>query len=416
MKPLKSIAVVALLISVIVSLIAFNGLPADVNNSVTQTADISSAVTTPDDTYPAPVPPDSEPPFTGIVTAVPSASAEETEISAPDISTEGTADEPTSPLTGPETTEVQTTEVQTTEVQTTEVQTTEVQTTEVQTTEVQTTEVQTTEARTTEAQTTEARTTEARTTAPITEKQITSAVTTAPPAPEAVKIGISYCTSSSITRNCISSVNAVGGTPVTLPLIRTEAEAKKALESVDALIMTGGEDIDPSYYGEEPLPEASLDINPARDKSDFLLLQAALDADMPVLCICRGMQLLNVMNGGTLYQDIPSQLGISGHRDPATTRFLYHNITVTKNTVIRSIIQKSSLKVNSWHHQSVKDIGKGLSVTAESADGIVEAIELQGKRFVIGVQFHPEKETSQPFRAFFSRLADEGKAFRDAEK
>ncbi|GAB1476434.1 gamma-glutamyl-gamma-aminobutyrate hydrolase family protein [Bacillota bacterium] len=209
-------------------------------------------------------------------------------------------------------------------------------------------------------------------------------------------IGISWCDDIDVEeygedlQAYIDAVEKAGGNPVLLPLIETEEAAESLLDSIDALVLTGGEDVDPSYYGEDPDPNLE-DVNVERDTSDFLLLQAALDRDLPVLAICRGFQVLNVISGGSLYQDIPTLYGTEVlHRSVDQVDFAYHDIDISEGSLLADIMGAGTLNVNSWHHQGVKNLGEGLDVIANSEDGMVEAVQKEGSTFVLGLQFHPE--------------------------
>jgi|GEM_PF-443301 len=236
------------------------------------------------------------------------------------------------------------------------------------------------------------------------------------PGGASVKIGLSWMEDINAEEHgedlqaYIDAVKAAGAEAVLLPLITSAEQAQNETGNIDALIMTGGGDIDPAEYGEAP-SDLLEDVDTARDKSDLLLLKAAIDKDIPVLATCRGMQVLNVLQGGTLYQDIPTQFGTSIlHRSVDQVDFAYHDITVKSGSFIDQIMGKTRFSVNSWHHQGIKDLGKGLEVTATSDDGMIEAVELQGAAFVLGVGFHPEwlvADGQTEFLAFFERLIEE---------
>lgn len=211
----------------------------------------------------------------------------------------------------------------------------------------------------------------------------------------------------------INTVEKAGGEPVLLPLVKDQEEAKAELEKVDCLIMTGGEDVDPAYYNEEPDPNLE-DVNKERDVSDMAFLQEAIDEDMPVLCTCRGMQVLNVLSGGSLYQDIPTTEEFKEqaivHRDPEEIDFTYHDLTIDKDSQLARIVGGTTLNANSWHHQGVKDVGDNLKVTATSEDGCIEGLERTDCSYVVGVQFHPEwsvEEGDDSFLVFFTDLMDQ---------
>ena len=191
------------------------------------------------------------------------------------------------------------------------------------------------------------------------------------------------------------AVMKAGGTAVLLPVVYTREQADALLATLDGIVFSGGVDVDPRWYGEEPLNE-TVEIDPVRDLSDSLLACAALASGKPILGICRGEQLLNVIMGGSLYQDIPSQVeGHLAHRGGAI-----HKIQIEKGSFLHNIFGAESMEVNSYHHQAVKVPAKGIKVAARSEDGIVEAYEADR---IWAVQFHPEKalaegdETILPF-------------------
>ena len=236
---------------------------------------------------------------------------------------------------------------------------------------------------------------------------------------ELVKVGISWervfpnGVVSEDVQMYIDSVKMAGAEPVLLPQIKTEEDALNALKTVDAVILTGGEDIDPAYYNEQPHPNL-YELSKERDLSDFLLLKTAVKEDYPVLGTCRGMQFLNVVLGGTLYQDLPTEyISNLTHRDPKGEDFVSHDCKITdKNSKLYNMLKVEDLTVNSWHHQAIERLGKGLKVTALSSDGIIEAVELEGATFVIGTQFHPEwhvgGDKDEMFLPIFETLIEYG--------
>jgi putative glutamine amidotransferase len=170
------------------------------------------------------------------------------------------------------------------------------------------------------------------------------------------------------------------------------------LAGLDGLVLAGGSDIDPAMYGAPRHPETG-EPDPARDSLEIFLLREALERDLPVLAICRGLQLLNVALGGTLVQHI------EGHRYPDQPDV--HPITIASHSRLRSILEVDEFVVNSRHHQCVDRVASGLVVVARAPDNVVEALELPGKRFVLAVQWHPEDRTDGPDARLFE-------AFRDA--
>ncbi len=213
-------------------------------------------------------------------------------------------------------------------------------------------------------------------------------------------IGVSSTAEEGMAAAPLTYINAIkkaGGVPLVIPMTSDSTELARVLGVIDGLVMTGGEDVDPlKNYGEEPL-RAMGEIAPKRDAFDMLLAKMAVARGVPVLGICRGCQVLNVAFGGTLYQDIPSQVPTSTvkHRQSAPREYGTHSIHIESGSVLHSLLLVDSIAVNSYHHQAVKDIAPCFKVTARSSDGIVEAIEPIGAarkdvKNVLGVQFHPE--------------------------
>lgn len=188
----------------------------------------------------------------------------------------------------------------------------------------------------------------------------------------------------------VRAVEAAGGLPVVLVPGRPE-DAEEHLCRLDGVVLSGGADVDPSYYGETP-HETVRRVIPERDAFELAIAREALFRDVPVLAICRGHQVLNVATGGTLVQDIPSQLPGAHDHDPDVERWeTAHDVRILPGTRLRAILQRDCVAVNSFHHQSVRELGRGLVVSAWSADGrVVEGIESPERRFAVGVQWHPE--------------------------
>lgn len=166
-----------------------------------------------------------------------------------------------------------------------------------------------------------------------------------------------------------------------------EKEIPDLLRRASGWLFTGGDDIAPELYGEEP-HEKLKQVNPPRDRMDMLAARAVLAEGLPALGVCLGIQLLNVAAGGTLHQDIPSQVGGALEHSGGTR----HRVRVEPGTRLAGLLGAGEVDVNSFHHQALKRIGRGFRVAARSPDGIVEAVEREGEPFVVGVQWHPERE------------------------
>jgi putative glutamine amidotransferase len=166
-------------------------------------------------------------------------------------------------------------------------------------------------------------------------------------------------------------------------------ETPARLEDLDGLLLAGGTDVDPELYGEDRDPVTD-EPDKVRDRVELELLRDALNRDMPVLAICRGMQLFNVFHGGTLVQDLPRP---HCHRQPGVLSA--HTVSVCDESRLRRILGAGPFDVNSRHHQAVKRVAQGLIVAAVAEDGVVEAIERPGARFAIAVQWHPEDRVNQ---------------------
>lgn len=201
----------------------------------------------------------------------------------------------------------------------------------------------------------------------------------------------------SIGQRYLEALVRAGGIPWPIPAMSGELETIRSIFSrLDGLLLTGGSDIEPQRYGESPRPECGA-TDPARDAVELELVLLALDANRPVLAICRGLQMLNVACGGTLYQDIPTQVPAAlkhdytarqGHLDRTGAP---HDVAIKPGSRLARLLGTSITAVNSIHHQAIKDLGQNLVATAFATDGIIEAIEQPDKHFVLGVQWHPEE-------------------------
>jgi putative glutamine amidotransferase len=188
-----------------------------------------------------------------------------------------------------------------------------------------------------------------------------------------------------LDRNYADSVLGAGGVPVLMPFFRDPREARAFLGRLDGAIFTGGPDINPLRWGEKRHPKAVL-MHPDREKSDFAALAVALKMDLPVLAVCLACQELNVLLGGSLHQEVQDLPGVKKHSAGVT-----HAVTMAGSSRTRDILGVGTTRVNSWHHQACRSIGKGLIPTAASPDGLIEGLESARHRFVIAVQWHPER-------------------------
>lgn len=205
------------------------------------------------------------------------------------------------------------------------------------------------------------------------------------------------------------SVRRAGGEPRVLDLAAGSGD--DPMTGVEGLLLTGGGDLDPALYGEPR--HATFDAaEPGRDAFEIDLVRRALDANVPVFAICRGIQVLNVARGGTLVQDIPDQMpgsGVHSVREPSFA--IAHDVWIASGTLLEQLmrerLESDTCPVNSRHHQAIKAVGTGLVVSATAPDGVIEAVEDPTRRFCLGVQWHPENfYRTGEFRALFEGFID----------
>src|SRR6266571_5834074 len=183
----------------------------------------------------------------------------------------------------------------------------------------------------------------------------------------------------------VRAVERAGGRPLLVPPL--EGAIEETLDAVDGLIFSGGADIDPDLYGQDPHPE-TFGVHPERDRAELALLEGALARDMPVLAICRGSQVLNIARGGDLVQHLPDVVGDEKHKHTPGA-FADHDVTLRSGTRLGQVLGDRA-PVKSHHHQGFGRVGKGLRVSAHAEDGTVEAVEDPSHRFALGVLWHPE--------------------------
>jgi len=188
----------------------------------------------------------------------------------------------------------------------------------------------------------------------------------------------------------IDSVVQNGGIPLMIPLNEDKEIAREQVQAVDAILLSGGQDVSPLNYNEEPSPKLG-ETFPQRDQFDFQLIQYAMEENKPILGICRGIQVINTYFGGSLYQDLSDfENKVIMHNQAKNPQLPTHTVTIERNSKLFEIFKEEKLLTNSFHHQAVKEVGKGLAVTARTSDGIIEAIEHRDYPFLIAIQWHPE--------------------------
>ncbi|MDI9260249.1 gamma-glutamyl-gamma-aminobutyrate hydrolase family protein [Alicyclobacillus sendaiensis] len=193
-----------------------------------------------------------------------------------------------------------------------------------------------------------------------------------------------------LTDDYARGVERAGGLPVVVPYLADEASAIELGMRLDGLVLTGGNDVDPNLYGQEPLQGLGA-LEPERDRLEMLLVQVMRREQKPVLGICRGMQMLNVVLGGTLYQDLPRQWkGKIQHSQKAPRNACTHTVKLKPGSRVAQCYGKTAIRVNSFHHQAVKDLAPLLKPVGWDSEGLVEAAESDGRWPVVAVQWHPE--------------------------
>ena len=210
------------------------------------------------------------------------------------------------------------------------------------------------------------------------------------------------------------AVQKAGGMSLVLPPAGFRQALRKTLQRLDGILISGGNfDIHPSYYGEKPITALGA-IKSERTEFELELIDLALNQDLPLLGICGGAQAINVALGGSLYQDIATELPNANQHERGAEQGNSHPIEIHPGTRLQQIVQKQTLDVNTTHHQAVRRVGKGLRVNATAKDGLVEGIEGPDHRFVLGVQWHPEALVGRdPYqRRIFSSFISAAKHFR----
>ncbi|MDR1881689.1 MAG: gamma-glutamyl-gamma-aminobutyrate hydrolase family protein [Prevotella sp.] len=226
--------------------------------------------------------------------------------------------------------------------------------------------------------------------------------------------------SSIVQSTYINAILGAGGKPVIIPVTTDGVILRDIVRDLDGLVMTGGGDIDPSYYREKAIPEIN-EIDSIRDIYDLVLLKLATDRNIPVLGICRGEQLINVAFGGTLYQDIPTQVKDKSvkHKQTEPSEQGTHTVSIAKDSKLAEILGVTEVFTNTFHHQAVKKIAPNFRAAAKTSDNIVEAIEAYPNRPVMGVQWHPEGHVAGGdtiMLKLFRFIVSEAETFRKAKE
>ncbi len=190
----------------------------------------------------------------------------------------------------------------------------------------------------------------------------------------------------------VKSITSAGGLPILIPLILSNDELDILLSRLDGILFTGGHDIDPRQYGNQPHPKVE-GVDADRDRVELHLVNKVIQSNKPFLGICRGCQVINVALGGSLYEDLleqfPGEVHHDNHAHPRN--FLAHSVNVEANSILAQILFSNQAWVNSLHHQGVRKLAQDLQATAFASDGLIEAFELPGHPFGLAVQWHPEE-------------------------
>ena len=215
--------------------------------------------------------------------------------------------------------------------------------------------------------------------------------------------------SSSVLRDYVNAIEKVDVLPVIIPYVEKEENLNELFDLCDGIMLLGGEDVMPSLYGEEKKPTCGENCR-ERDDYEMLIFEKALYSFKPILAICRGSQLVNVALGGTLHQDIPSEIeNALDHKKSTEMPSYTHKINVIDGTPLHALINSDEMQINTFHHQCIKDLGRLLEVMAVADDGIIEAYYMPSYRFLRAYQWHPERmvDTDENCLNIFKEFADE---------
>ena len=205
-----------------------------------------------------------------------------------------------------------------------------------------------------------------------------------------------------------TAIKKSGGVPILLPLDSDTKDLEELLEHLDGILFSGGPDVNPFFFHEEAIPECGTIVQ-ERDMMELTLLPLVMQKQLPIFAICRGIQTVNIALGGDIYQDIKAQTSTDVkimHYQKAKGSTTIHKVKIKKDTPLERILEKDEILVNSYHHQVVRNLGRGLQVAATSSDGLIEAITMEAYPFFLGVQWHPEElyEVDEDARKLFDEF------------
>lgn len=213
------------------------------------------------------------------------------------------------------------------------------------------------------------------------------------------------------------AVLAAGGLPVLIPLGLERSDLRELLQRLDGILIPGGGDVRPAHYGGNEAEPTIRDVDDVRDGAEFLLIRHALEKQRPLLAICRGLQVMNVALGGTLWEDVTSRMPGAMQHDRFEQKardYLAHEVKIQPGSLLQQVLGTKTIRVNSMHHQGIRTLAPVLSVSAVAPDNLIEAVEVPGHPFALGVQWHPENmleaepRMSLLFRGFVEAAANGG--------
>jgi putative glutamine amidotransferase len=217
-----------------------------------------------------------------------------------------------------------------------------------------------------------------------------------------------------LNRRYFDSLEDAGAVAMPIPIVSDPERLRYLYERIDALLLPGGADVEPRRYGADPCSDCGLGVDPELDEVELRLAAWALADGLPVLGICRGIQVLNVACGGTLWQDVQVEGAVSEshNQEPKPRDALFHDVDLESNSFLARTLGASHLRVNSLHHQAVRDVGTDLRAVAWSSDGLIEGLEMPSAKFVVGIQCHPEElSRTEPWAArLFAAFVEAAKA------